>query len=172
MRRERRLSFQKRKKRWPKVLATVLILLVVAGGLGFVFFPQLNNTVRNVTGNDTPADTAVKNELVKQIEARKTGDSSTDAKIESAASTLKATKMSTIVAAASDQTKMADLLRTSVGASSEQANAAAKLLFANSDLQGVREAVAAGDWVKAYQEYKALNGTEALTALKANLGQY
>ncbi|WP_125702757.1 hypothetical protein [Lacticaseibacillus daqingensis] len=172
MRRERRLSFQKKKKRWPKVLAAVLIGLVVAGGLCVVFFPQLNNTVRNATGNDTAADTVVKNELVKQIEARKTGDATVDAKLDAAATTLKNTKMSRIVAAAGDQAQMTSLLKTTTGASTNQATAAANLLFANDALQPVREAVAAGDWVKAYQAYKSLNGTEAFTEFKADLGQY
>ena len=35
------------------------------------FLPQINNTIRNVTGNDTPADSAVKARIVSGITAQK-----------------------------------------------------------------------------------------------------
>jgi hypothetical protein len=59
-----------------------------------------------VTGNDTPVDSAVKARLVSGITAQKTGDATTDAAIQRAADTLKATKMSTIMAAAKDQDQL------------------------------------------------------------------
>ncbi|WP_461226970.1 hypothetical protein [Lacticaseibacillus suihuaensis] len=173
MRRQHQQALRKkRKKKWPRVVMAIVLLLVALGVVFVVAFPTINNTWRNTTGNDTPADTAVKNELVKQIEAQKTGNADVDARLDTAASTLKATKMATIVKAAGDQSAMAALLKQTTGASSEQAEAASALLFANQSLAGVREAVAAGDWVKAYQAYRNLNGTAALTELKAALGQY
>ncbi|EPD05254.1 hypothetical protein Lpp27_00007, partial [Lacticaseibacillus paracasei subsp. paracasei CNCM I-4648] len=94
------------------IIMGVLILFIIAG---VFFFPQLNNTVRNVTGNDTPVDSAVKARLVSGITAQKTGDATTDAAIQRAADTLKATKMSTIMAAAKDQDQAASLLKKASG---------------------------------------------------------
>ncbi|WP_225047062.1 hypothetical protein [Lacticaseibacillus kribbianus] len=172
MRSQRQLALRKRKKKWPKVLLGILLVLVVLGVIFVVKFPTINNAWRNTTGTDTPADTAVKSTLVKKIEEQKTGNSAVDARIDEAASTLKATKMATIVKAAGDQTAMTSLLKQTTGATSEQAKAAAALLFASPELTDVREAVAAGDWVKAYQAYRDLNGSAALSSLKATLGQY
>lgn len=70
---------------------------------GIFFFPQINNTIRNVTGNDTPADSAVKARIVSGITAQKTGNPATDAVLQRAADTIKETKMSTIMKAAQDQ---------------------------------------------------------------------
>lgn len=162
--REARRQSQKRarknrKRRWPRVVAILLGLIVVLGLLVVVFFTPLNNTYRNVTGNDTPADSAVKSQLVKQIESRKTGDPTTDAVIDKAATTLNNTKMSTIVQAAGNQAKFASLLQTTTGAPAAQANTAAAAVFSSSELAPLREAVAEGNYVKAYQEYRSLSAT-------------
>lgn len=158
-RRSQKKARSKHKRRWPRVLAILLGIIVVLGILLVVFFTPLNNTYRSVTGNDTPADNAVKSELVKQIDARKTGDPTTDAMLDQAATTLKNTKMSTIVSAAGNQGKMADLLQSTTGISATQANTAAAAVFSSSELTPLREAVAAGNYVKAYQEYQGLSET-------------
>lgn len=163
MREARRRSQKKprarRKRRWPRVIAILLGLIVVLGVLAVVFFTPLNNTYRNVTGNDTPADSAVKAQLVKQIEKRKTGDPTTDAVLDQAATTLNNTKMSTIVQAAGNQDKFSHLLQSTTGVPAAQANTAAAAVFSTSELTPLREAVAEGNYVKAYQEYQALSAT-------------
>ncbi|WP_054664988.1 hypothetical protein [Lacticaseibacillus camelliae] len=163
MREARRRSQKKtkkaRKRRWPRVIAILLGLIVVLGVLVVVFFTPLNNTYRNVTGNDTPADSAVKSQLVKQIETHKTGDPTTDAALDKAASTLDNTKMSTIVQAAGNQDKFASLVQATTGVPAAQANTAAAAVFSSSELAPLREAVAQGNYVKAYQEYQALSAT-------------
>ena len=140
------------------IIMGVLILLIIAG---VFFFPQLNNTVRNVTGNDTPVDSAVKARLVSGITAQKTGDATTDAAIQRAADTLKATKMSTIMAAA------ASLLQKASGVNHSQAEMAAAALFQESSVTPIRQAIASGDYYQAYQDAKTLQqqgGTSALTS--------
>ncbi|HAJ53980.1 MAG TPA: hypothetical protein DCL56_04710, partial [Lactobacillus sp.] len=103
------------------IVAGVLVLLIVAC---VFFFPQINNTIRNVTGNDTPADAAVKSRLVSEITAQKTGNATTDAALQRAADTLKETKMSTIMKAAQDQDQAAVLLQKATGANQAQAKLA------------------------------------------------
>ncbi|WP_156319311.1 hypothetical protein [Secundilactobacillus paracollinoides] len=76
------------------IIIAILLIIIICGAL---FFTQINNAMRSATGKDTPADTVVKNELVKKIEASKTGNAQTDAAIDKAATTLKQTKMSTIM---------------------------------------------------------------------------
>lgn len=146
------------------IIMGVLILLIIAG---VFFFPQLNNTVRNVTGNDTPVDSAVKARLVSGITAQKTGDATTDAAIQRAADTLKATKMSTIMAAAKDQDQAASLLQKASGVNHSQAEMAAAALFQESSVTPIRQAIASGDYYQAYQDAKTLQqqgGTSALTS--------
>lgn len=146
------------------IIMGVLILLIIAG---VFFFPQLNNTVRNVTGNDTPVDSAVKARLVSGITAQKTGDTTTDAAIQRAADTLKATKMSTIMAAAKDQDQAASLLQKASGVNHSQAEMAAAALFQESSVTPIRQAIASGDYYQAYQDAKTLQqqgGTSALTS--------
>lgn len=147
------------KRRWPRVLGILFGLIVILGILLVVFFTPLNNAYRSATGNDTPADSAVKNELVKQIDANKTGNPTVDGVLDQAATTLKNTKMSTIVAAAGNQSKFARLLQSTTGIPAAQANTAAGTVFATSALTPLREAIAAGDYVKAYQAYRNLDGT-------------
>lgn len=161
---------QTKKKKWPKVLGIIAGLLVLLVVLGIVFFTPLNNTYRSVTGNDTPADSAVKNELVKRIEAQKTGNTATDNLLDRAANTVNSTKMSTIIAAANDEQKMATLLQDTTGVSSATAEVAARTLFNTDSLTPLREAVAQGNYVKAYQAYEDLD-TSTLTQLKATLAQ-
>lgn len=160
-----------RKRRWPRVLALLLGLIVLLGVLLVVFFTPLNNTYRSTTGNDTPADTAVKSAVVKQIQARKTGNPTVDAAIDQAATTLQNTPMKSIIQAAGDQSKLAGLLQTKAGVPAAQANVAASAVFASPELTPLRQAIAAGDYVKAYQEYQSLSAT-AKTQAASLLGSY
>jgi hypothetical protein len=153
-------------KRWPKVLAWVLIGIATIIILVVIFFTPLNNAMRSATGNDTPADTVVKNELVKRIDASKTGDPATDAKINAAVKKLKKTKMTTIMKAADNQQQLSKLLNSDTSLSQSQAKAATKIIFKSGQYTDLRQAVAKGKWVAAYKAYKQLSGSGALTYLK------
>ena len=103
---DKRLQIRQQKKhrhRGLKIFSIVAGLIVLMAVCGIFFFPQINNTIRNVTGNDTPADSAVKARIVSGITAQKTGNPATDAVLQRAADTIKETKMSTIMKAAQDQ---------------------------------------------------------------------
>ncbi|QVI33784.1 hypothetical protein BVJ53_03320 [Lacticaseibacillus chiayiensis] len=135
------------------IIAGVLVLLIIAC---VFFFPQINNTIRNVTGSDTPADAAVKSRLVSEITAQKTGNATTDAALQRAADTLKETKMSTIMKAAQDQDQAAVLLQKTTSANQAQAKLAAALLFREKSITPLRQAIASGDYYRAYQDVKSL----------------
>ncbi|MFD1430559.1 hypothetical protein [Lacticaseibacillus mingshuiensis] len=162
-----RLTNRPRKRRWPKILLAIGLTLIILIGLGVAFFPQVNNGLRTLAGGNTPADNVVKDQIVQRIDAAKNGNPDTDATLDQVASTLKATKMSTIVAAAQSQTKAADLLQSAASLSSTQAKAAAQVLFSESQLQPLREALAKGDFYGAYKAYKTVSETGAAQALKA-----
>lgn len=154
------------KKRRPKVLAWLLIGMITVIVLVVVFFTPLNNAMRSATGNDTPADNAVKNELVKRINANKTGDPTTDANIDTAVKKLKQTKMATIMKAANNQQQMTKLLDSDTGMSQAQAKTATQIIFKNGQYTDLRQAVAQGKWVAAYKAYRQLSNSGALTYLE------
>ena len=114
---DKRLQIRQQKKhrhRGLKIFSIVAGLIVLMAVCGIFFFPQINNTIRNVTGNDTPADSAVKARIVSGITAQKTGNPATDAVLQRAADTIKETKMSTIMKAAQDQDQAATLLQKAI----------------------------------------------------------
>ena len=166
--REMRHRRARRKKKiiWSIILGIVLLLV-----LAVVFFFPLNNTVRNITGNDTPTDQVVKSQLVKRVEAEKNGDASHDKKITEAAQALEATKMSTVMSAADNQKQAAQLIQDSSSLSKTQSQQTAKELFTNDKYATLRSDIASGDWYSAYNEYKKLSDDGAITALKNNLNQ-
>jgi hypothetical protein len=112
-----------KKKHWGRRIGITLLVLVAICGLAVIFFPQLNNTMRSASGgNDTPADKAVKSTLVKQLNAHKTGNSTTDAAIDTATAAINNTKMSTLMKAAKDQSAATSMLeQNSLSSSTAQA---------------------------------------------------
>lgn len=158
-----------RKRRWPKIIGGLLGLLVVLIICGVVFFPQLNNTMRSTTGEDTPADKIVKNELVKKIDSSKTGDSQTDAALNKAASTLQKTKMSTIMKAAKNENDASALLAKTTDLSTSEAQAATSVVFSNAAYTKLRTAIANGNWVAAYKQYQTLSSNGNLSQLESEI---
>ena len=162
-----------RKKHWGRrILITVLILVAICG-LGVVFFPQLNNTMRNVSGgNDTPVDKAVKSALVSQLKAQKTGDATTDAAIDTATTAITKTKMSTLMKAAKDQSAATAMLERN-GLSASAASAVSSAIYNTSALDSVRDKLASGDYVGVYQAAKATaNDSSNLSSLTSQVAQY
>ena len=64
--------------------------------------------------------------------------------------------MSTIMKAAQDQDQAAVLLQKATGANQAQAKLAAALLFQEKSITPVRQAIASGDYYRAYQDVKSL----------------
>lgn len=159
------------KKRWPVVAAWIAIGVVTVLFLIVIFFTPLNNAMRSATGQDTPADKIVKQQIINKIEAAKTGDPVTDAKINRAVQQLKTTKMSTIMKAADNQSQMGKLLGSETSLSQKQAKSASKIIFQSGQYTSLRQAVADGKWVKAYQDYNKLSKSGAITALKNNVSE-
>ncbi|MFD1484807.1 hypothetical protein ACFQ5J_06155 [Lacticaseibacillus baoqingensis] len=165
---QRRKTRTKKKQRWGRRLLLAIIVIAALCGLGVVFFPQLNNTWRSANGgNDTPADTAVKTAVVKELNQQKTGNAATDSVIDAAAQAITNTKMATVMAAAKDQTTAAQLL-TQAGLNSSEAQLVTNTLFNTSAFDGVRQALAQGNYVDAYQAAKQLRNNENVASL---LGQ-
>lgn len=154
-----------------KPLVITLIAIVVILILGVVFFFPLNNTIRNITGNDTASDKVVKSELVKKVKSKKNGNPKRDEKIDRAASILGKKKMSEIMSAANDQKKTAALIEDSSSLSKEQSQKAAQEIFSNSDYTPLRKAVSDGNWYQAYQQYQKLSDDGALNQLQKAIGQ-
>ena len=161
-----------RKKHWGRRIFITLLVLVTICGLGVLFFPQLNNTMRNASdGNDTPADKAVKSTLVSQLNAKKTGDATTDAVIDTATSAITNTKMSTLMKAAKSQSAATAMLEQN-GLSSSTATAVSKAIYNTSALDNLREKLASGDYVGVYQAVKATaNNSSDLSSLASQLQQ-
>ncbi|APX71784.1 hypothetical protein M5C72_01165 [Companilactobacillus allii] len=165
MRQERYHKKSHKKAIWI-TLITILVLIV----LGIVFFFPLNNAVRNISGgNDTPSDKVVKSELVKKVSSTKNGNAKHDANVEKAATALKATKMSTIVNSANNESDAAKLLQKNSTLSSSESKAAAKTIFSDSKYDGLRQAVSSGNWYSAYNQYKTLSNDGSLTSLRDSI---
>ncbi|KRK98232.1 hypothetical protein FD04_GL001212 [Secundilactobacillus odoratitofui DSM 19909 = JCM 15043] len=158
-------------QKWPVVTAWVIIGIVTVGFLIAIFFTPVNNAMRSATGADTPADAVVKSQLIKRVEASKTGNAATDAKINQAVSKLKTTKMSTIMSAADNQQKMSQLLNADTGLSQKQSEAATSVIFNNTQYKQLRKAVAGGHWVQAYQAYQQLSDNGAISNLKNSVSE-
>lgn len=160
-----------RKKHWGRRLFITLLVLVAICGLGVVFFPQLNNTMRNASGgNDTPADKAVKSALVSQLNAQKTGDATTDAAIDTATSAITNTKMSTLMKAAQSQSAATAMLEQN-GLSASAATAVSSAIYNTSALDNVREKLASGDYVGVYQAAKDTATSSDWSSLASQLEQ-
>lgn len=155
----------RKKRRWPKIFGFTLLGVVILGILAVVFSVQLNNGLRSATGKDTPVDTAVKSQLVKGIEAKKTGDASHDALIDKAAETIQQTPMKTITEAAGNQQKAAELVSQTTGVPEASAQVVTQAIFNDSKFDGVRKAMANGDWVQVYQQGKTLSSDPDIQAL-------
>lgn len=162
-----------RKKHWGRLIFIAVLILVAICGLGVVFFPQLNNTMRNASGgNDTPADKAVKSALASQLNTQKTGDATTDAAIDTATSAITNTKMSTLMKAAKDQSTATTMLEQN-GLSTSAATAVSSAIYNTSALDTVREKLASGDYVGVYQAAKAIaNNSSDLSSLTSQVAQY
>lgn len=169
-----RRARQKTKKHWGRRLLVTIVILLVIIGIGAVFFPQLNNTWRNATGgNDTAADTAVKTQLVKQLNNQKTGNTTTDAMIDKATAAIQNTKMATLMKAADDQQTAINLL-TNAGVTPTAASVVTKVIYADPSFDTLRQKLAAGDYVGVYQAAKTLqkNGTgSTLSSALQSAGQ-
>lgn len=169
---DKRLQIRQQKKhrhRGLKIFSIVAGLIVLMAVCGIFFFPQINNTIRNVTGNDTPADSAVKARIVSGITAQKTGNPATDAVLQRAADTIKETKMSTIMKAAQDQDQAATLLQKATGVNQDQAKLAATVLFKEQSVTPIRQAIASGDYYQAYQDAKSLQQQGDTSSLQSIL---
>ncbi|WP_065911796.1 hypothetical protein [Secundilactobacillus paracollinoides] len=158
-----------RKRRCPVVVTIIIAILLIIIICGALFFTQINNAMRSATGKDTPADTVVKNELVKKIEASKTGNAQTDAAIDKAATTLKQTKMSTIMKAAKNQNQASALLDKTTDLTAAQSKAATTVVFHNAAYSKLRTAIADGNWVAAYNQYKTLSTNGNFSTLEGEL---
>lgn len=145
--------------------------IVVILALCIVFFFPLNNIVRDLTGNDTASDKVVKSELVKKVKSKKTGDSTKDKKIDQAASILGKKKMSQLISAANSQTKTANLIEDSSDLSAAQSQRAAQEIFSNKSYDGLRQAIAAGNWYQAYQQYQKLSNSGQLNQLQTDINK-
>ncbi|WP_125770710.1 hypothetical protein [Companilactobacillus furfuricola] len=154
-----------------KSIFYVILGIVVVLVLGVIFFFPINNAIRSATGNDTPSDKLVKNELAKKIEAKKTGDPNADKKIDQSAKKLKGIKMSEIMQAAKDQQSAAKLIQRSSSLSPQASQKAAQELFNDPKFNGIRESLSTGDWVKTYQEYQDLSKDGSINQLQQDLGQ-
>mgnify|MGYP004701235625 FL=1 len=163
---------RRRQKHWGRRIFITLLIIVALCGLGVVFFPQLNNTMRSASGgNDTPADKAVKSALVSQLNAKKTGDTATDAAIDTATSAITNTKMSTLMKAAKSQSAATAMLEQN-GLSSSSAHAVTSAIYNTSALDSVREKLASGDYVGVYQAAKATaSDSSDLSSLTSQLEQ-
>lgn len=160
-----------RKKHWGRRLFITLLILVAICGLAVLFFPQLNNTMRNASGgNDTPADKAVKSALVSQLNAQKTGDATTDAAIDTATSAITNTKMSTLMKAAKSQSAATSMLEQN-GLSSAAAQVVSSAIYNTSALDNVREKLASGDYVGVYRAAKDTATSSDLSSLASQLEQ-
>lgn len=154
-----------------KSLFYVILGIVVVLALCVIFFFPINNALRNATGNDTPSDNLVKNELAKKIEAKKTGDPEADKKIDQSAKKLKGIKMSEIMQAAKNQQSAAKLIEKSSSLSPQASQKAAQEVFSDPKFNGIRESLSTGDWVKTYQEYQDLSKDGSIGQLQQDLGQ-
>ncbi|WP_407895267.1 hypothetical protein [Lacticaseibacillus sp. N501-2] len=161
-----------RKKHWGRRIFITLLILVAICGLGVIFFPQLNNTMRDASGgNDTVADKAVKSALVSQLNAQKNGDAATDAVIDTATATITNTKMSTLMKAAKDQSTATAMLEQN-GLPKTAATAVSQAIYSNAALTPIREKLASGDYAGVYQAVKATaNDGSALSRLTQQLQQ-
>ncbi|WP_461215829.1 hypothetical protein [Lacticaseibacillus sp. GG6-2] len=167
-----RRKHQRRTRHWGRHLIITVLLLAIIIGAGAVFFPQLNNTWRRANGgNDTPADTAVKSTLTSQLEKQKNGNANVDAAIDTATTAIKNTKMSTLMAAAKNQSDAVAALQQA-GLSSTQASIAANAVYSNSALDSARQKLAAGDYYGAYQAAKTVAQNGDLSQLESTIGQY
>lgn len=158
-------------KKNKKPLIITLLSIVVILVLCVVFFFPLNNTIRNVTGNDTASDKVVKSELVKKVKSKKNGDPTRDKKIDRAASALSDKKMSQIMSAADNQQKAANLIADSSSLSKEQSQKAAQEIFSNDKYSGLRSAISDGNWYQAYQQYQKLSNDGELNQLQQDISQ-
>jgi len=113
-------------------------------------------------GQDTPVDTAIKGQVETQLDKSKTGNPVTDAIIDTAVTKIKTTSMSTFMAAARNEEKLTTLLSQSTGLPTTVTQPAAKAMFTNQALAPLREALAAGDWIKVGKEAQNLKQNQAL----------
>ena len=148
----------RRSKHWGRRILFTLLGLVIIAGLGFFFFPQLNNTYRNVTGNDTPADTAVKSALIKQLNTQKTGNAATDQVIDQVTQALSQTKMTTLMKAADDQ-QTAKTMLVNAGVDATAASTVTQAIFSDPTFDPLRQKLAAGDYAGVYQAAKQLQSS-------------
>ncbi|WP_052000098.1 hypothetical protein [Schleiferilactobacillus shenzhenensis] len=167
--RQQRLHPDKKKKRlWPKILIGFLIVVAVLVGLVIAFPFQSNNVLRSAMGGrDTPVDTAAKNQLVTALKGAKSGNSTTDALIDEAASRLQNTSMSQVRQAAQSSASAASLIQSETGISASQAQALSSFVFSHPEFTSIRQAIADGNWLQAYKAYKAMDNTDLIDALKS-----
>jgi hypothetical protein len=159
----------KKNKKHPVLYSILGIVVLII--LGIVFFVPINNGIRSATGNDTPTDKVIKDQLVKKVKAGKTGSPEEDAKIDKSAAALDKTKMSKIMAAANDKAQAAKLIQESSNLSQPASEKAADEIFSNSKFDSIRSAMSDGDWYKVYSQYQDLSGNGTLSQLKQSVGQ-
>lgn len=161
----------KAKKSKKKAILLSLLTVIVIIVLCVVFFFPINNTIRNATGQDTPSDKLVKDELVKKIKSKGETDPKNAKKIDKYADKLNKTKMSTIMKAANNQEEAAQLIEQSSDLSKSASEKAAKEIFTNDKYQGIRSALSNGDWVQTYQQYQKLSNDGSISQLKQSINQ-
>lgn len=145
----------------------IALIIIVVITCGILFFTPINNAWRSISGNDTPTDSVIKNELVKKINARKTGDPTQDKKIQQAADQMKNTKMSTVISAANNEDKAAQLIQQTSSLSAPEAQKVAHEIFTNSKYTPLRASLSSGNWVQVYQQYQILSKNGSLNDLKS-----
>lgn len=159
----------KKSKKKPILLAILGIIVVLA--LCVIFFVPINNAIRSATGNDTPTDTVVKDQLVKRIKANKTGQPQHDANVDKYADKLSDTKMATIMNAAKTEQGTAKLLNSSTTLGPQKSQRIAKEMFTNDKYEGLRTAMSNGNWVQAYNQYQKLSKDGSLTELRSGYSE-
>ncbi|WP_390410392.1 hypothetical protein [Lacticaseibacillus jixiensis] len=163
----RRMQHKKR-KHWGRRIVITLLSLVLIVGLGAYFFPQLNNTYRNLSGNDTPADTAVKSALKQQLNAQKTGNAATDQVIDQVTNAIDHTQMATLMKAADDQ-QTAKTLLVNAGVPATAASTVTSTIFSDPAFDPLRQKLAAGDYAGVYQAAKTLQNSGDYSQLSSAL---
>ncbi len=161
---------KKQSRKGFKFFLSLIIIVIILIGI-VVFFPSLNNTWRSVSGNDTPADHAVKTQIVKRLKAEKTGNAQKDQLIDRGTSVLNKTKMSTIMQAATEKQKAANLLQKTTAIPPQRAQTIVNAVFSDPQLTSTRQAIAQGDWYQAYQDYEKLSDQQKQTLVQLYNGR-
>lgn len=154
-----------------KIFGFSILGIVVVLILGVIFFVPINNGIRSATGNDTPTDKLIKDELVKKVKSKKTGDPKHDENVDKYAGKLKGTKMSTIMKAANNEEEAAELIHQSSSLSESASKKAAKALFSDEKYDGIRKSMSEGNWVETYSQYQKLNSDGSISQLRQTIGQ-